>query len=85
VLAVLVPKLQGALRIAVPIYALALGSMVVAAGMLSPLACAGAVIFVVSDSVLSITRFVRDFRGSELVVMSTYYGAILTLSAALTS
>jgi uncharacterized membrane protein YhhN len=77
------PRLTGILRIAVPIYALALGAMVVAAGAVSPLAMVGAVVFVVSDSVLALNRFLRPLPGAEIAVMSTYYAAILTISAAL--
>lgn len=83
VLAAVVPRLSGVLRLAVPIYALALAGMVVAAGALSPLAAAGAATFAVSDGVLAVNRFVRPFRGAEIVVMLTYYVAILTIGLAL--
>jgi uncharacterized membrane protein YhhN len=37
------------------------------------LAAAGAVLFVVSDSVLAYNRFVRGFRAAHAVVLGTYY------------
>jgi len=83
VLAAVVPRLRGVLRVAVTIYALALAGMVVAAGALSPLAAAGAATFAVSDGALAVNRFVRPFRGAEIVVMLTYYVAILTIGLAL--
>ena len=79
----ILPSLSGVLRIAVPVYAFALGAMVVWAGAVSSLAMAGAVIFVVSDSVLALNRFARPLQGAEMIVMTTYYAALLTISAAL--
>ena len=37
----------------------------------------GAVLFVISDSVLAYARFVKDFRLSQLIILSTYWGAQL--------
>lgn len=71
------------LRVAVPFYALALVVMVAAAATLGPLGIAGGLSFFVSDGVLSIRVFKRDFPGADVIVMVTYYGAILTLAAAL--
>ncbi|MBM4366729.1 MAG: lysoplasmalogenase [Deltaproteobacteria bacterium] len=80
VLAVLWKRLQGVLRLAVPVYAATLGAMVVAAGTHSAMALAGALVFVVSDSVLAINHFARRFRGAEMMVMVTYYSAILAIA-----
>lgn len=81
--AVLVPKVRGVLRLAIPAYAATIGAMILAAAAVGPLALGGAVTFAVSDSVLAINRFVRPFAAADAVVMSTYYAAILTLAAAL--
>lgn len=78
----IMPTLKGILRVAVPVYALALGAMVAAAGAVSELAMAGAAIFVVSDSVLALNRFARPVPGAEIIVMTTYYAAILAIAAA---
>lgn len=78
----IMPTLKGVLRVAVPVYALALGAMVATAGAVSTLAMVGAAIFVVSDSVLALNRFARPVPGAEIVVMTTYYAAILTIAAA---
>lgn len=83
VLAVVVPRLAGVLRVAVPVYAAALAGMVVAAGAVSPVAAAGAVTFAVSDGVLAVNRFVRPVPRAETVVMLTYYAAILLLGSVL--
>ncbi len=80
VLGVLWKRLHGVLRLAVPLYAATLGAMVVAAGTHSAMALAGAVVFVVSDSVLAINHFTRRFRGAEMIVMVTYYSAILAIA-----
>lgn len=84
--AVLVAYLRPAkpvLKAAVPVYALALAVMVAAAGTLGPLGIAGGLSFLVSDAVLSVRVFKREFRGADVIVMVTYYGALLTLAAAL--
>ncbi len=39
------------------------------------LACSGALLFVVSDSVLAVNRFRRSFGAAEAVVLGTYYCA----------
>jgi uncharacterized membrane protein YhhN len=71
------------LMAAVPLYTLALVAMVGAATTLGPLGLAGGLSFLVSDAVLSIRVFKRDFPGADVIVMVTYYGAILSLAAAL--
>lgn len=81
VLGVVVPRLKGVLRVAVPVYALALAAMVVSAGALGPVAAAGALSFAVSDSTLAVNRFVKPLRRADLVVMVTYYAALLAIAA----
>ncbi len=39
------------------------------------LACAGAVLFVVSDSVLAVNRFRRPFAAAQAVVLGTHFSA----------
>lgn len=41
----------------------------------------GALLFAVSDALLSINRFVRPFATGQLVVLSSYYGAQLCIAA----
>jgi uncharacterized membrane protein YhhN len=45
------------------------------------LALAGALVFMVSDSVLAVDRFARPFRASHAVVMVTYYVAQTLIAA----
>jgi uncharacterized membrane protein YhhN len=40
----------------------------------------GALLFVISDSFIAIREFHHKFKWSELIIMSTYYGALLFLS-----
>jgi uncharacterized membrane protein YhhN len=42
----------------------------------------GALLFVGSDSIIAVREFHHKFKWSELVIMSTYYGALLFLSSA---
>lgn len=46
-------------------------------------ACAGALVFMVSDGVLAVNRFAYRFRAAEAIVMATYYAAqtLIALSA----
>ncbi len=83
VLRVLWSRLHGVLRAAVPVYALVLAAMVMAAATHSAMALTGAVIFVVSDAVLALNHFARRLPAAEMVVMTTYYTAILAITAAL--
>jgi uncharacterized membrane protein YhhN len=89
-LALLLPHVQGVLRVAVALY---MGVILVmgwqAAGLwlaigdrAAALALAGALFFVASDSVLAWDRFRRPFAAAPLVVMVTYYIAqwLLALS-----
>jgi uncharacterized membrane protein YhhN len=70
-------------QIAVPVYALALAAMVAAATTLGTLGTLGGVSFLVSDAILSVRLFKRDFPGGDLAVMLTYYGALLLLALAI--
>ncbi|MFN7145841.1 MAG: lysoplasmalogenase [Myxococcota bacterium] len=81
-LAVIRPK-KPVLQVAVPLYALVLCAMAAAASTLGPLGWLGGLSFLVSDGVLSIRVFRREFPGADLIVMVTYYGALLALSLAL--
>jgi uncharacterized membrane protein YhhN len=46
----------------------------------SLLACIGAILFMASDSALAINRFARPFRGSQTVVLGTYFSAQLLIA-----
>jgi uncharacterized membrane protein YhhN len=46
-------------------------------------AFAGAILFYLSDLTIGWSRFVRDFRGSRLVVITTYHLAQILLVASL--
>ncbi len=81
-LVLLLPHLRGVLRFAVPLYAGALGGMAIMASTISPIAFAGGMTFIASDAVLALDRFRAPIRGGTAVVMTTYYGALLLLSAA---
>lgn len=61
----------------VALYGLVLGAMAALAGRLGGLIAAGGALFVVSDSVLALGRFLPgyDFAPHDLVVMSTYLAA----------
>jgi alkenylglycerophosphocholine hydrolase len=83
VLGFVLPRVSGAIRLAIPVYAAALGAMLVAAAAVSPLALAGAAIFAVSDSLLAVNRFVRPLPGAEIAVSLTYQAALLLLTAAI--
>ncbi len=83
VLAAVLPRVSGSIRLAVPLYALALAGMLAAASAVSALAFAAAAIFAVSDSLIAVNRFVRPFARAELAISVTYKGAILLLTWAL--
>ena len=75
-LALLGPHL-GALLVPVALYGLVLGVMAALAGGLGGLLAVGGALFVVSDSVLALGRFLPGyaFPPHDLVVMSTYLAA----------
>ncbi|HKY83323.1 MAG TPA: lysoplasmalogenase, partial [Anaerolineales bacterium] len=82
------PRLQRRLRLPVLVYAAVLGAMAAQAltqALLNPIlpaiaAAVGAALFVVSDSTLVYNRFVRPFRLSPLLVLSTYYAAQILIA-----
>ncbi len=75
-LALLQPHLGG-LLVPVALYGLVLGVMAAIAGGLGGLIAVGGALFVVSDSVLALGRFLPgyEFAAHDLVVMSTYLAA----------
>ncbi len=90
--AILYPGLKG-LRVPVLVYILAISAMALAAleryirigGTPALAACAGAFLFLVSDSVLAVDRFVKPFQAAQAVILSTYFAAqaLIALSACL--
>lgn len=89
-LRVLLPRVGGALRVPVLVYALALAGMAwiaaerAAAGLPGGwMVAVGGVLFVVSDSALALNRFVRPFALAQPLVLSTYFAAqtLIALSA----
>ena len=54
----------------------AAGRIVLGAGLSGWLAFAGAILFVVSDSIMTINRFARPFHRARLIYMSAYYLAL---------
>lgn len=83
-LAFLNPYLADGMKIPVTLYAFALGSMLYFAIRLkNQLIVWGAILFVVSDSVLAFGKFYYSFPGISTVVMLTYILAQLLLMSAL--
>lgn len=75
-------------RLAVPVtlYITVISVMVASAiGTGVAIAVVGAVLFYVSDAVIGLTRFVKDFPQSRLVVMTTYHLGQIGLVLALVS
>jgi uncharacterized membrane protein YhhN len=87
-LLVLLPR-AGALKLPVLAYCLVLAAMVFAAAARhasfgdtnSLLAVLGALLFLVSDSLLGVRRFVGRFRFAQAAILSTYWGAIGLIAA----
>jgi alkenylglycerophosphocholine/alkenylglycerophosphoethanolamine hydrolase len=87
-LLVLLPR-AGAHKLPVLAYCLVLAAMVFAAAARhasfgdtsSLLAVLGALLFLVSDSLLGVRRFVGRFRGAQALILSTYWGAIGLIAA----
>jgi len=90
--AILYPGLKR-MRIPVLVYILAISAMALAAleryiqagGPAALAACAGAILFLCSDTVLAVDRFVKPFRAAQGVILSTYFAAqaFISLSACL--
>lgn len=72
---------SGVMRLAVPVYAVTLCAMAAAASTLGTLGLVGGVSFLASDTLLAVNQFKRPIPGRDLLVMGTYYGALLALSA----
>jgi uncharacterized membrane protein YhhN len=69
-------------RLGLPVlaYVLVISAMVAgAAGSTVALAIVGAVLFYLSDLTIGWSRFVRQFRGSNLVIITTYHVAQVLL------
>ena len=81
-LLILLPK-TGKLKLPVIVYAVALATMGWQAAsrwqalqdMASLYAMIGAILFLVSDSVLAINRFAKPFRAAEALLLTTYFAA----------
>ncbi|MEX2457590.1 MAG: lysoplasmalogenase [Actinomycetota bacterium] len=84
---------QGEFAVPVAVYNLAIGAMLVSAlvtpfrpewdGLHTAFAIVGAVLFMLSDSLIGWTRFVRSFPRSEVAIMVTYHLAQVLLLLAL--
>lgn len=83
VLAAVLPRVRGRVRLAIPVYAAALAAMLAAAAAVSPIALLAAATFALSDSLLAVNRFVRPLPSADLAVSLTYQSAILLLTFAL--
>lgn len=68
----LLPYLAPELILPVLMYALTIAAMWAMASRLQPLLLAGASLFVLSDSLLAINKFVGNFEGAGWLVMFTY-------------
>jgi uncharacterized membrane protein YhhN len=89
---ILYPHL-GKMRLPVIVYILVIITMARAAleraiqlpGTAALAAAAGGVLFVISDSVIAMDRFVKPFRSSQAFILSTYFAAqwLIALSACL--
>lgn len=84
VLAVVLPRLDGPLAIAVPVYALVLAGMAataIAGRWRRPLVVVGALLFVVSDACLGLGMFGPDgHRGAGAIVWPTYVAAQMLIA-----
>jgi uncharacterized membrane protein YhhN len=68
--------------IPVAVYMVAIAAMAITAALYrtpSTLIFVGALLFVASDSMIGINRFVTPFQGSKYAIMLTYYGAQLLI------
>ena len=73
-------------RLGLPVlaYMLVISAMVACAiGSGVPAAIAGALLFYLSDFTIGWSRFVKDFRGARLLIITTYHGAQILLVASL--
>ena len=72
--------LKGPLKVAVPLYAVALAGMAFMSARAGLRPAFGGLLFLISDAVLAWNRFRRPFEGADGVVMVTYFGALLLLA-----
>ena len=74
------------LRLAVAIYMVAVTAMVASAlASGNPLAIVGALLFLVSDTMIGWNRFVQPWSGAKLAIIVTYHVGQLALATALTA
>jgi uncharacterized membrane protein YhhN len=89
-LVILLPR-SGALKLPLLVYCFALTAMVFAAaarhvqfgGVESLRALLGALLFLLSDSLLGWRRFVHRWRGAQALVLSSYWLAIGLIAASI--
>jgi len=81
-LVALAPGLRGVLRAAVPVYALALAALLAATSALGPLGLVGGASFLLSDALIGWQRFRSPIPHGDTWVLTTYYLAVLSISAA---
>ncbi|UTA47014.1 lysoplasmalogenase [Simiduia sp. 21SJ11W-1] len=77
-LATIILPRTGALAMPVTVYLLAIAAMAATAATVPKAGAAlfcGALLFVLSDACIAINKFVYPFNGSDIAIMSTYYGA----------
>ncbi len=77
-MATLILPNTGGLILPVAIYLLAIASMAVAAALFAQRSAAvfsGALLFVLSDGLIAINKFIIPFVGSDFAIMATYYSA----------
>jgi uncharacterized membrane protein YhhN len=82
-LALLLPRVDGVLRLAVPVYALALGAMALVVSTLGTLGATGGVLFVISDATLALDKFRGRIPGAVYGVITTYYAAVVLVTEAI--
>jgi uncharacterized membrane protein YhhN len=75
----LLPALDFALKVPVLVYSIIIGTMFIAVFHASPrnnnwhnLAITGALLFIISDSILAVNTFLEPFGAADLLIMSTY-------------
>ncbi|WP_052273040.1 lysoplasmalogenase [Flavihumibacter solisilvae] len=75
----LLPALDFALKVPVLVYSIIIGTMFIAVFHASPrnniwhnLAITGALLFIISDSILAVNTFLEPFGAADLLIMTTY-------------
>ncbi|GMG87759.1 lysoplasmalogenase [Biformimicrobium ophioploci] len=85
-LAVIILPLAAGMQAPVAVYLCAITAMAVCAAAVSPpsgVLFAGALAFMLSDSLIAINKFVQPFVGSDVAIMVTYYLAQLLIVSGL--